>query len=921
MRSRSSLNPGSIGDRGAREEIPFFGRSRSLGLAPAAALAALILPGLAMAAPYTVARSTEPFVALPLQGGTASTIMGNVDDVQARIPVGFDFQFFDRTYSSVTVSSNGYLTFEPGSSGTARATRTFPDTANPTDILAVWLGDAQCPGADAIRSQTIGSAPNRRFVIEWNCRRYSRTELWKAQAWLSEGSSTMSVLYGTYAGGSDYTAVTVGVQNRTATEYAYGLGCAQSCSGTAWPTGTRITYTQGPELTVTDVRVPAEGYAGIRMPVSVSVRNSGGALATGFTVRLYVSPVPTKSAAARVIATSQERRSAEPGEIVTFGMSPQLPIDLESGNHYVIAEADPDHVVPVANRASTLGSSPAFALGVPAPNLLPRDVSVAGVLEPGKPFDVYWTAANEGTADAVRVPYVIVLSAQETAGPASLRLARGNFDLRVQESLQMVDRVSMPADIATGLYHVGVIVDPELEVFEHERNDNIAVSRPTLVSTPNAVSIVTAAELPDAEVGSPYTVLLEASGGDGVHAWSVAPGSRLPPGLALEESPAGARETGLPFVTMLTGTPSATGDFEIALAVRSGSLTGSRTFRLGVFPSLVPLSLSTSGLPTGSYDTSYSAALVAAGGRAPYVWSLAAGKLPPGLRLDVTGVIEGRPLRDGRFPFMVRVTDANGTSISREIELVVVSPTSVACGTSSLPPRPIGEPFDDQLHAAGATTPTFTTRETNFLATRFGDEPQWRSGEAPPGLSISPTGRVTGVPTRIGSYEWLVDVRDAQNPSGKVAVCVVRVDVLLDRGLTVTNRSVPDAFLGQPYAVQLEATGGVGATTWKLLPGEKLPSGITLSREGLLAGVPDGADLAGEDAANVAFLVRAADSQDRAAVVALSVTVLRALPGPGPGDETTESGGGCQSAGAGTNLAAAVAILGAVAIRRRPRTR
>lgn len=920
MKSWSSSNPESIGDRGARGEIPFVKRS-PFELVAAVAFAAVILPGLALAAPYSVTRSTEPFVALPLQGGTATTIMGNVDDVQAKIPVGFDFQFFDRTYSSVTVSSNGYLTFEPGSSGTARTPRTFPDTANPTDILAVWLGDAQCPGADAIRSQTIGSAPNRRFVIEWNCRRYGRTELWKAQAWLSEGSSTMSVMYGTYAGGSDYTSVTVGVQNRTATEYAYGLGCAQSCTGIAWPAGTRITYTQGPELTVTGVRVPAEGYAGIRMPVSVSVRNSGGAAATDFAVRLYVSPVPTMTAAARPIAMSQERRSADPGEIVTFGMNPQLPIDLGSGNHYVIAEADPDQVVPVANRATTFGSSPAFALGVPAPNLVPKDVSVAGVLEPGKPFDVYWTAANEGTSDAVRVPYVIVLSAQETVGPASLRLARGTFDLGMQESVQMVDRVSMPADVDTGLYHVGVIVDPELEVFEHERNDNLAISRPTLVSTPNALSIVTSAELPDAELGSPYAVRLEASGGDGVHAWRVESGSRLPPGLALEESPAGARETGLPFVTMLTGTPSTVGDFEIALSVRSGTLTGSRTFRLGIRPSLVPLSLSTWSLPTGSYDTSYRSALVAVGGRAPYVWALAAGKLPPGLRLDVTGVIEGRPLRDGRFPFTVRVTDANGASISREVELVVVSPSSVSCGSSSLPQRPIGEAFDDQLHAAGATTPVFTTRETNFLVTRFGDEPQWRKGEAPPGLSLSTSGRVSGVPTRIGSYEWIVDVHDAQNPTGRAAVCVIRVDVLLDRGLTVTNRSMPFAFLGQRYAVQLDATGGVGTTTWKLLPGEKLPSGLTLSQDGLLAGVPDGAELAGEDAASVAFLVRAADSQDRASVVALSVTLLRSPSGPGPVDETTESGGGCQSAGAGPSLATALAALGVMAIRRRPRAR
>jgi len=891
----------------------------SLWAASAAAFVAFALPGSALAAPYSVSRTPEVLVPLPIGGGTATTVMGNVDDSEAKVTVPFSFQFFDKSYSSVTVSSNGYLTFEPGSSGTARAVRTFPDSANPTDILAVWLGDAECRTSDAIRSQTIGTAPNRRFVIEWKCRRYNKTEIWTAQAWLSEGSSTMSVLYGAYAGGADYTAVTVGLQNRTATEWAYGLACNGSCTGTAWPANTRLVYSQGPELQVARVDVPAEGYAGIRLPVAVTIRNTGGEIANGFTVRLYESPVPTKTSAARVIGTSTERKTAAPGEVVTFSMNPVLPIDLAQGTHYVIAEADPEGVVPVGNRATTLGASTPFVLGVPAPNLAPKDVAVAEVIAPGKAFDLSWTATNTGTNDAFRVPYAVVLSSHDVPGPASRTLARGVFDLGMQQELPIVDRMVMPSDIATGRYYLGVVVDPDGLVFEHERNDNIAVSRAVLVSSPNELSVVTAVDLPDAELGSPYNKVLEASGGDGVHAWRVEPGSRLPPGLALVESPAGARETGLPFATMLAGTPSTTGEFEIALSVRSGTLVAKRVFHLAIRPSLLPLTLSTSALPAATFDAEYHTAFVATGGRSPYAWSIAAGKLPAGLHLDVYGVITGRPIQDGRFTFTVRVTDADGVSASREVALVVVSPPSLSCGTSSLPPHRIGESFDEQIAAAGAAAPTFTSRETYYLATRFGDVSEWRKGEAPPGLQLSASGRVTGVPSRVGSYEWTIDVRDAQNPTSIGAACVVRVDVLLDRGLTVSTGALPDALVGERYATQLDATGGIGKVSWKLLPGEVLPSGLTLSAEGLLTGAATGDELAGGDVASVSFLVRASDTQERAAVVPLSVTVRRTPPAPGPGDETTKSGG-CQSAGAAPSLLVVAAALGLASIRRRRRT-
>ena len=52
--------------------------------------------------------------------------------------------------------------------------------------------------------------------------------------------------------------------------------------------------------------------------------------------------------------------------------------------------------------------------------------------------------------------------------------------------------------------------------------------------------------------------------------------------------------------------------------------------------------------------------LAAAGGVAPYHWTVSVGALPAGLSLSPDGVISGNPSAKGYFPFSVQVVDAEG---------------------------------------------------------------------------------------------------------------------------------------------------------------------------------------------------------------------------------------------------------------------
>jgi hypothetical protein len=107
-----------------------------------------------------------------------------------------------------------------------------------------------------------------------------------------------------------------------------------------------------------------------------------------------------------------------------------------------------------------------------------------------------------------------------------------------------------------------------------------------------------------------------------------------------------------------------------ATSATDGSLRAAATVSVTPAPSLF---ITTSGLAEANVGMAYSTSLSASSGKPPYQWSIVAGSLPSGIKLQPSGILTGMAPLSGSYSFTAKVADSAGNSSSRAFTLSVAS--------------------------------------------------------------------------------------------------------------------------------------------------------------------------------------------------------------------------------------------------------
>ncbi|MBT3220838.1 MAG: hypothetical protein HN348_17275 [Proteobacteria bacterium] len=303
-------------------------------------------------------------------------------------------------------------------------------------------------------------------------------------------------------------------------------------------------------------------------------------------------------------------------------------------------------------------------------------------------------------------------------------------------------------------------------------------------------------EFPAALETVAYSASLTSSGGSFDHKWKVI--GNLPPGIKLEGQE-------------LRGTPTRAGTWAFSLRVEDDKTAYSeREYEISVEPA--PTVDTSSGqsdaYQTVPYDHHFSVPWNDRGG---VTWMLSRGLLPEGIGFEGDRLF-GTPKEVGTFRLTVKATDQKG-AFNEQHFLLVVHPAPVV-STFVLSDARVTVDYEFEVESKGGV-----------------GELLWETlDDLPPGMTLEGN-KLTGTPSRAGSYAFGVKVTDELGAFGKHRLKLVVTDPP-----TLEPLSLIEAHQTVAFSQSFEVSGALGKVSWEIAEGEP-PPGLAV-KDGSLSGIP-----------------------------------------------------------------------------------
>jgi hypothetical protein len=273
----------------------------------------------------------------------------------------------------------------------------------------------------------------------------------------------------------------------------------------------------------------------------------------------------------------------------------------------------------------------------------------------------------------------------------------------------------------------------------------VGAAPPSLTGTPPSTGTV----------GTPYLYSFT-TGGTPAPTLSIT-GGTPPPGLSVDEW------------GELLGTPTTPGVYTFTITATNGTAPDATVTTTITISGVAPTISDTP--PTGLAQGASVFFTYSLTGEPAPTTAVTAGSLPPGLYLDSSGHLSGTATTPGVYTFTVTATNGVTPDATTTDTMTVVPPGTTITGTPT--PATVGTPYRFAFTATGSPTPTVT---------KVG-------GSLPPGLCLTRSGVLTGIPLHAGTYRFTIR---AANGTGTAATEQVTMQV---RPLTM---SIGDVRANQP---------------------------------------------------------------------------------------------------------------------------
>jgi hypothetical protein len=278
--------------------------------------------------------------------GTNTGLEGD-DKYTDAIDIGFNFKFYENTYSQLYITTNGLATF--GEGAYHYSNQSIPNSAPANNFIAPFWDDL-CVNYGGYNTGTVyymrgGSAPNRYFVVEWHeVSRLGSTDRLTFEVILYENGDIVTQ----YLSLSGYlTSATVGIEDEIGID---GLQYLYNSSGLENNKSVRF-YRPGPmaRIKVWPLYQGCFTHAGETVTFQVPIRNTGDLGADTYDVTVSSSwPVSLYDATGAPLTDSDSDGTIDTASVAQ-GSSTTIIADVTTPS---VANVGDDNTVAITVRSS-----------------------------------------------------------------------------------------------------------------------------------------------------------------------------------------------------------------------------------------------------------------------------------------------------------------------------------------------------------------------------------------------------------------------------------------------------------------------------------------------------------------------------------------------------------------------------------------